>query len=797
MAKPNIKELVVNHFEKGIFAVVCLVALALLAGTRWVPYGHYPTEITRKVNEGQQKIAAKTWPEEEQKQFEIPEEETVEALVARNIGRQIDPTPYEFDVSFSPGLYDTTKPISEPEYVTVVELIADPGRFLMAVAPKKPADPLTEEDPAMVADNAADEDDQSDVPEEFRQRPTGAGAAGLGSSGLGLGLGGAGGYDEYGAGYEDPAMMDPSYGMPDPAAMMGGYDDYGMMGGMGMGGSAMPTMEGRGLRYVAVRGIIPLREQIRKYMKAIHVGFAQASSLYEIIEFKLERQKMQPGDEPWSGAWEEVDINIAIDTLNEALSFDPEVVQGSITDSAVTMPLPGRVMGVWKSKATHPMLENFTLSPEEMAKELEFNRLLLQQYEEQQESEPETVEKGGFSGIAYDSRSLQMGSMNMMYGEAAMTEYDYGEDYGSEYGGADMMGMGMGMDINYAPTSKAQMTPEAKKFIEDLKKKVGNNAEERDKALVAYVEERITAQGELLLFRYFDFDVEPGATYKYRTRLVVRNPNYGLPIAQVAGLAHVVEGQTRTTKESNETPPVTVPFDVDYFVDRIEEKGGGYSEARMAVFQWNPDYGTTLHSSLEVGFGEEIGGPKNTLVLDPAKNSFEVEQYTFHTGDVLIDALAEDKIRSTEHPDLELPRSARGLLGISGQVLISQGNGELAVIDRLSRMTAFKTRSEYLTHEQAPYEDIKNRGAKQADATGLDAYAGYSEYGSMMGGADGMGMSGMGGMEGYGGDAYGGYGSEDYGRTGRKGRSSLRKRAGRGAGGPGASGGSSSGGSSR
>jgi hypothetical protein len=787
MAKPNIKELVVNHFEKGIFAVVALVALALLAGTRWAPYGHYPTEITRAVNEAEQKVAAKTWPEEEKQQFVVPEEKAVEVLVARNIGRQIDPTPYEFDVSFVRGMYDITKPITEPEFVGVGELIADAGRFLMALPPKKPTDKSTQEPATVAAANTPEEDPEADIPDEFKTRKPGAGTrpGGLGSAGAGLGMGGAGAYDEYGMDYG------AGYGMEDPA-MMAGYDDYTMMGsemypgggmGMGMGGMAAPTMDGRGLRYVAVRGIIPLREQIRKYMKAIHVGFSQASNLYEIIEFELQRKKIQPGDDPWGSAWEPVDINIAIDTLNEALQFDPEVVQTSITDSAVTMPLPGRIMGQWKAKATHPRLENFTLSPEEIEKELAFNSMLLQQYQEQQQSEPEVVRKKGFSDIVVDSRSMQMGAMGMGYGDAMMQEHDYG-DYASEMGG-DMMGAGMGMmgNINYAPTSKAQLSPQAKQFLKELEGKLGKNADrkEYDKALLEYVQERITAQGELLLFRYFDFDVEPGATYKYQARLVVRNPNYGLPIAQVAGLATIVEGQTRYSAWSNETEPVTVPLDVDYFVDTIDEKGGGFAEARMAVFQWNPDFGTTIHSSLKVGFGQEIGGPKNTLVLNPAKNSFEVEPYKFHTGDVLVDALPEDKIDKRDHPDLELPRMARGSLGISGQVLISQGSGELAVIDRLSRMSAFKTRRQYLEYEQAPYEEIKNRAAKQADATDLESYAG--EYGGEYG-MDMMGMGGMGGMMG-GADMYGGYGSEDYGqgRSGRRRGSALRKNPSRGRGG--------------
>jgi hypothetical protein len=779
MAKPNIKELVVNHFEKGIFAVVALVALALLAGTRWAPYGHYPTEITRAVNEAEQKVAGNTWSEaaEEKQKFVVPEEKTVEFLVRSNIGRQIDPTPYEFDVSFVRGMYDITKPITEPEFVGVGELIADAGRFYMALPVTKPTDASTAKDPAIAAADTPEEDPEADIPDEFKTRKsiTGAGAGGLGSGGGGYGLS-MGGYDGYGAEYTDP-----NYGMEDPA-MMAGYEDYAMGadmysgGGMGMGGVATPTMEGRGLRYVAVRGIIPLREQIRKYMKSMHVGFSQASNLYEIIEFELERKKMQPGDDPWGGAWEPVDINIAIDTLNEALSHDPEVVPGAITDSAVTMPLPGRVMGQWQTKATHPRLEDFTLSPEEMEKELEFNLMLLQQYEEQQETEPEVVQKGGFAGVVVDSRTMQMGTMNMGYGDSMMEEYDYGMD--------GDMGMGGMMDgINYAPTSKAKLSPQAKQFLDDLKKKAGNNPDERKKAMLEFVEERITAQGELLLFRYFDFDVEPGATYKYKTRLVVRNPNYGLPIAQVAGLAHIVEGQTRYSDWSKETPPATVPLDVDYFVNKIDEKSGGFAEATMAVFQWNPEYGTTIHSSLQVGYGQEIGGPKNTLVLDPAQNSFEVELYKFHTGDVLVDALAEDKIRAPDHPDLELPRSARGSLGVSGQVLISQGNGELAVIDRLSRMSAFQTRRQYLEYEQAPYEDIKNRAAKQADVTDMEAYAG--DYGAE------YGMEGMGMGMGMGGEMSGGYGgAEDFGqgRSGRRRGSALRKRPSRGGGGGSSSG---------
>ena len=754
MAKPNInnikeqaKNLVVNHFEKGIFAVAGLLAIASLLGTRWAPYNHHPQEITTAVNDGRSTISAKTWPKEEQQQFVVEEKDTVEWLVA-NIRRQVDVSPYEFDLPFHVPLGSGTKPVEEPDFLPVQYALADAGRFLMGVVPEEPLlDEETEGDPELMADTET-EDDQSDIPEEFRVRPNAAATSGG---------------DEYSFGdeMEDEEEME-TYGDDS----YGSYGDYGEEGYGSMGGGAMASnMEGQGLRYVAFRGVIPLRAQIRKFMKALGIrSFAQASAMYEIIDFELERKKMQPGDEPWAGEWEAVDIEVAIDVLNDALTFDPEVVPTAITDPVVTMPLPGRLYGIWQSKATHPELENFTLSQDEIQKEFAFNQMMVQEFLKQEDSRPEEpVSRGGFSGVAGSARGMQSVAFGTDLGDYGEGDYGEEDDYGSgddgDYGGGGYGEMGLGQSSMVT----TQMSAEAKAFLDRIKNQEFTGDKERDEALMEYIKERITAVGDLLLFRYFDFDVEPGATYKYRVRLVVKNPNYGLPVAQAGGRQSIVEGQTRKSDWSNETEPTTVPYDVDYFVGKIDRRIGQLPSAHMALFQWNPDLGTTVFDSrLVVTYGEEVGGPTDTLVLDPAKNRFEIDPYKFHTGDVLVDGLVPVKVNRKEHPDLELPASAKGVLPISSQVLISKGNNELAVIDHRSKLSAFEARHQNLVYEQQPYEDIKNQEAQQVDLTALEEFGGEYEGGYGEGEDEG----------------YGSMGEEDFGR-GRRGGNPLRRRTSR------------------
>ncbi|MCA9074957.1 MAG: hypothetical protein KDA93_07990 [Planctomycetaceae bacterium] len=699
LKKLDLKGMAIRHGEKVVFGLVAFFSAFMLFGADWMPFGLHPQEVTNKVLEGEDKLKRRTWPEEEQTAFVVEEQQKVENLV-NNMLTHVDPSPYLFTQDFAFDLYGTTAPITEPEFLPVENLIADVGRFTMYVHEEReePSGLLAQEiTDATVVDESGE--DESEIPEEFRSRD---GATGLRGDRLG------------GKGKEGRDVASALESLRGGGIGIFGSDDddddYAESGAGGAGREyGRETGAGRGQRYVAVRGIVPLHEQLLKIKKASHVSRSDAEALYDIMEFELQRKRMLPdAEDPWSGEWEPADVEFSTGVLLESPGFDPEVVEGIVTDIAITMPLPQRVIGFWGKDATHPALENFALTDEEMELEMEIYSRLLKKHQEQAGDEPEEiVAKGGFSKLmSGNSRRLAGAVDRKASDDTQVRSYPLGigDDEDDDTGGRRNRGI-LGA-YNAGPSiSQTDFLAEFEDVPED---------DLRNK-LQEYVKERITASGQLLLFRYFDFDVEPGASYMYRVRLEVTNPNYNRSPSEAKGLDYVVEGQTRKTDWSNITDAVHVPRDADYFVASIDEpRGASLSSANFSIFKWDPEIGTTVETrSLDVELGSEIGGREETHVLDAAKARFEIEDYNFQTGDVLVDAFRNDKIRSTQHEDLNLATGRD--LGLSNQVLVLQGDGRLVVLDEVTRKDELAERRKYFEYEQKDYQDIKDLEVRGPD----------------------------------------------------------------------------------
>ena len=67
-----------------------------------------------------------------------------------------------------------------------------------------------------------------------------------------------------------------------------------------------------------------------------------------------------------------------------------------------------------------------------------------------------------------------------------------------------------------------------------------------------------TPKIENKLFRFFDFSAQPGKSYRYRVRLVLRNPNHNVP-AQYLTNAQLAKGETRVSPWSEPSDIVTIP----------------------------------------------------------------------------------------------------------------------------------------------------------------------------------------------------------------------------------------------
>ena len=91
-----------------------------------------------------------------------------------------------------------------------------------------------------------------------------------------------------------------------------------------------------------------------------------------------------------------------------------------------------------------------------------------------------------------------------------------------------------------------------------------------------------------LLFRFFDFNVEPGKNYVYRVQLVLENPNYKLSTAWLQD-PKLAEAYSLTTKWSDDKVPtvVSVPRDSRILAGSVKAgRDASETSAKIMIVQW-------------------------------------------------------------------------------------------------------------------------------------------------------------------------------------------------------------------
>lgn len=496
--------------------------------------------------------------------------------------------------------------------------------------------------------------------------------------------------------------------------------------GLGYGGyGGGYEQDGKGYPFVSVRGVFEFREQIRKYSEAIHKGRNEALMHFMIVDFKLERQRLISAPDTWT-AWEPVNDQVFRDILKESDGFAPEVVSAAVTDSAITCPLPARLTGEYFKQATHPKLEKFTLSEEDMELELKYSRLLLEKALDQKKLPTGMIRKRGFNDMVFDANSVRQGVFGYQspyaMGGGAMDEDDM--MMSSMLAGGAGGGRGMGGNRGAMAGNRAAMGAQMNTTIDQLVMELAKETEQVDspeatKKLKTFITQRAAPEGDLLLFRYFDFDVEPGESYRYRVQLVLQNPNFGQPLAATGGVASVVLGEDRTTPWSEPTAPITVDDTVKYFLTAVEPpKSLAYPDVRMNMFQYDQDVGTVVQQELNVSFGQNVGGKVKTEQADPAKGTIEEVDYAFKSEDILIDALPDVRISRTEHPDLQLPPDSRGLAQVAEVAAVVTPRGQIQTVDPVSQKDSFATAKKNKEYQDEQFEMF--RSPTDAAGTGYE-----------------------------------------------------------------------------
>jgi hypothetical protein len=423
---------------------------------------------------------------------------------------------------------------------------------------------------------------------------------------------------------------------------------------------------GRGYPYVAVRGLFDASAQIQAYSEAIHQSYLHSERLLELIDFHLERQSFDGKRDAWN-SWEAVDVDVFRDVARSARGFEPDVVSSEATDAAITSPLLMRITGRWQSQATHPLLQRFNLTPLELERESAFHRALLElQSERRQPPQARGLPKRGFSDMLHDARALRDDLF-----DSGMAGATVGTPSRSAFG-----------------TVRQQTNPEVDELARRMARQLDSQPNQSD--LRDWVQTRLTrTDSRQILYRYFDFDVKPGATYRYRVRLELRNPNFGRSLASAGGNPGIVSGPTRLTPWSEPTAPVAVEENIQYFLTRFEHgRGQQHPRARLNLFQYDTELGTIVQQELPVGFGQEINGTAPATLRDPASGVVKIADYTFQSRDTLLDALPDITFERGLHPDLQLPVGSTGLAHVPEHALLVTGDGKLRAIDQLSQADA-------------------------------------------------------------------------------------------------------------
>lgn len=473
-------------------------------------------------------------------------------------------------------------------------------------------------------------------------------------------------------GAADDSPLPPRGAMPGMAA---GY--------MSGGGSTSSGEKARGMRFVVVTGVVDVQKQYGMLMNSLHVGSKpEAAAELEYLDFKIQRQRAVPGPSPWTGDWVDVAKENSIDILlNETSDFDPEIVPTANTEQVITSPLPRRVDDEWNpTLVAHPRVP--TLSEEEQELELKKNKASLEAAGDEDDESAGT--RRGFAKVQRDAKRLQS---RVMGGGSEMTskfQDAMSRMMGGQTGGAPMDMMKMSMNMN-----RGMMNGPG----------------------IGMANTSVDMTTDYLLFRFFDFDVEPGECYRYRVQLVIRNPSYGESFVSSPAVA---EGETRESKWSEPSTPAVVARDVEYALTKVPTSGNR-DQAELNVVQFDNDNGTFLKDSFKVPFGSYIAKAMKSLHLDMAAPKFEEEEVKFTSKDVLLDCAAAPALSSDLKTDLGLADKALRELSRGGKLDMAvtlNRFGEIVELDAGSR-DALQPALKRVEEEREPYKELKDAGKKK------------------------------------------------------------------------------------
>jgi hypothetical protein len=740
MKMPNLKtldykQLGIDHGEKLAIGVVALLVAWVLWSTRWSkPIAQAPAELVADATSTDEKIKTQPWPATEAAKYKTGDDLKGDVVA---LLKPLELSPWLLPMQMNKPYHPDRTLITKPKWLAVSDLRADAQAVDLEMDPKLARlddgfKKLKREDTTKEKAKKGDNKDKEEEPkktddfEEFK-RTSGGGGGDAGGPGFGgISLGGRGGGRIGG-------RSRPGSGGGARVENIGKRKRRGKKGAEEPEDDTLtkqkketPKPVGRGYHVVSVRGVFPLREQVAELMRVMgnSVSRREAQDLIQMHDFKLERQTARSGPDPWGGPWEPVDRESTIEMFrSDILSFAPEQVDAGLIDSHICMPLPTRLVGDWGRLATHPALKEFELSADEVQAQLDYQKKVIEKMRADELKKDSKTDKAGFAEFTNNLHKVSKTALGP----------------GSE-----------------------QDKPIQQQILDELRKKEKERASEDqiNQKLIDYITKHASPQDHLLLFRFVDFNVEPGKIYRYRVKLVLNNPFQSRHAEEVADPS-LIEGKTRETDDwSLATRPVYVPEDAKFFVTHVDAHPGRTTlpSAKVDLFQWFASTGTVVNREVTAQIGQVLGGLHIADVLDPAQHTYEKERVPFNTNDALVDVsqgfgldptvhgtflgeinAAESKDKDAKEKKTATEAERRTTTVVPDVLVFVDRNGALRVIDGLDQQEDHQRERARYNFEKSQWDELTASPDDDKSTRGK---------GRMGGGKGRRGRSGKGGASG-------------------------------------------------
>jgi hypothetical protein len=375
---------------------------------------------------------------------------------------------------------------------------------------------------------------------------------------------------------------------------------------------APPDSKVKGCQWAVITGLVPITKQVAEYR--LRFGNAIMTDpnmdVPHYMGFKVQRAEVKPGTADKELVWQEVSVQKALLDMQGWISTYPEIVDPMyLSDVAyVCQPLPALVGKNFDKSVTHPRIP---LAP--------VNDPMVN-----------GMAPGGYGEMPRPAAGMGM-QMGGPHGAMGMQMGGPRGAMGMQMGGGDRFeGMRNG------PAMGGRMGMGAMGGMSAMGGMGAGRFGEGGVAGMQYAPPKIDYQ----LFRFFDFSVVPGKTYRYQVRLELANPNYKFPNRALDPThPELAKGELRETPWSAPSPQVSVPRGSHLLASKLKPARGPVEQkVEVLVRNWNAKRAIVALQKRDLMRGEVANFSSEAIVDDPMTGQYLKEpDVVFDTNSVLVD----------------------------------------------------------------------------------------------------------------------------------------------------------------